>query len=380
MTFTPYGFAARRLDEWLDRIRGYIVAEVGFEIDFSRDEVLGILTLAVADALSEASADDQGIVDGFDPDTATKVVLSKLSKIVGVERRLPSRSRYTFRAVSSDVARVYPARSILEGGGDDGRARWIVVDDTVIGLTPTALVVEARDEGPITMPEGGPTTLRKITTIPNVSVGYDPGDGDAFSVGRLAESDPELRVRRRQSIGVSGKTSHAGLRAALRALPWNRAATVTSPSAGRIAVVVSPAPADASQRAALASTIFEGTAYGIRWNGTETETVSKPDGTSDVVAWYEATTQAVAVVISGLTFASGVDEDEARRALSDEIVARFSVLDRGQSFRYLRAIGALDVVSGITGGSITLDGGTVDVSPADSTTLLVIDGDEPVFA
>lgn len=163
-------------------------------------------------------------------------------------------------------------------------------------------------------------------------------------------------------------------------MTWVRACTITSPAAGRIEVVVSPAPADATQRAELAEAIFSRTAYGIRWDGTDSEVVEKPDGTTDTVKWSYASTQAVTVVVSGLTFATGVDPDEARAALTAEIIARFADLKRGETLRFLRMIGALDVIAGITGGSVTLDGGTSDVVPVSSTTLLVLDGDEPTFA
>ncbi len=374
-------YTPKRADQILDELRADIVDRAGFEIDFSQDEALGLLTAAIASVLADQDGRLGILAANTDPETAVDDGLDNLARITGVERKAATRSRYTVRAVSSDTTRILAAGSILEGGGTDDLQRWSVVADTSITTAETQVVIEAADAGPITLPSSGTTDLRKVTPAPNITVNYDPTDGDSFTIGNARQTDGELRVARRSRLASPASASEPGILSAVFAAgSWVEAVAVTESTSG-ITVRIVPEPVGNDRKIAVASAIFKAKAFGVATLGTVSVTVTNPDGvTTHTVRYSVGTTQAVAVAVAGLSVATGFAVDDVKAEITSSIRDLFSNLTVGDPVYFVKASAAFGRVPGVIGGSLTLDGGASDVSPSVGTTLLILSGDAVTFS
>lgn len=277
----------------------------------------------------------------------------------GLTPRPATASRYTAE-VPAGAAGTLEIGQLVE---DPTGQRWQIVDidgTTTGSQAVTAgdpVIVEATATGPITLSQVAPTTLTMVTPVTGIDeLTYT--NGDTFTVGVVAETTPELKARIQEARPGSDPD---GVRARLRQIPWVVAADATF-TPGYATCFVSPGPTGADQTEELARAIFGVVAGGIETAGAESTTITDDDGGSVTIRWEEGSTQAVAVVYT-ITLDGSVPEADALAAADAAIRAEFSALTQGETVRYLRVLASLDL-TGIIGATLTLDGGTSDVTPS----------------
>jgi uncharacterized phage protein gp47/JayE len=348
--------------EWLSRY-GYLPAQDSIEQAW--------IELA-ADLAYDLDAGGGSLWDAMSAYTAQGAALDRW--FAGRPARRPATaSRYTFRATATSGSVTYPAGWIVQGGGPEGSSRWRVVVSTVVTTSPTAVVFEALDTGPITMP-GGTTTLQIVTPITGIaSVSYNSAGGDLFTVGRDRETDAQYRARGLSVRGSAGGTTYPGLRARLLGLSWVQAVALARPSVGVARITVYPAPVGADQEAELGENIVYGLAWGIVSDPTSgnSEVVTLPDGDGTDTAYWAVGVDdpipvAVQVVLDGVTLA------QVEAGIQDAIVGVVAALNVGSPLRYAAVFVAVASVPGVVGiTTLTLDGVAADYVPA-PTDLVVL--------
>ena len=219
----------------------------------------------------------------------------------------------------------------------------------------------------------GAQTLQAATPVAGLSaMTYDPTDGDAFSIGRNAETDAEYRVRLRRSLSLSGGASAPGVRTSLLSLDWVQAVDVTRSGPGQVAIFIIPAPVGADQEAELADGIAATVGAGILTTGSESATVTLPGGVTDTVSWTTGADLPAAIAYV-LTRASGTSLVSVSSAVQGAAEATIAALGRGQRLSILQLLAAIAPIAGINGAAVTINGLTVDLVPT-STEIVVLDG------
>lgn len=297
--------------------------------------------------------------------TAPRAVVVARAMDAGIEPRAATSSRYTVRVPSGSSGTLTIGQQVQDGD----RRLWRIVDidgtttgsAAVVALDP--VVIEAVQTGPLLLP-GVLTELGMVTPVTGIDALEWPGSG-TFSQGRVEETTPELR-QRIQGLGVGGSPS--GVRSAIRQIPWVVAVDV-SRAAGSVGVSVAPGPVGADQIAELAGVIYEAVAEGIETTGTSSTSITDLDGYPLTIRWSAGVTQAVAVVYT-LTLDGTVSAADALSAADAAVRAEFAALTQGEPIRYLRAFAALDL-PGVTGATLTLNGGTSDITPSTAADVLI---------
>lgn len=368
-TYDENGYQADLATVHTQTVRDYWDAELG-PLDYS--QTIEAATSFGAGVL--ANVVEQGVqivVDMLDPRTAPGTVKDGYAAQVGITRRAATASAYIFRATVASGSHVLEAGDVLAGGGADGQATWTVDADTTITTSETLVDVTCQQTGAVAMT--GATTLRVVTPqAVTVTIAYDPADGDAFTVGRIRESDALLEIRRSRSLVAVPSPTRDGIRSGMLALSWVVAASVARVSAGVIRCTVYPAPATAVQQQALVDAIgfraVSATDSGT-FDGSGTYTLA--DGVStETIYWAEGGSQAVAVVVA-LTLLSGWTLAEVSPVVQDAIEAVFAALDVGGAISYMGVYCAIASVQGISSFTLTLNAGVANITPSLSTDFLI---------
>ncbi len=367
-TVTPTGEYTTTIRQNLDGLLGTSLQYVG-TVDGVWSLMAGELAFrvdqSVADALSSVLTS-----------TAPREVLVARLRDIGIEPRPATKTRVT---VFKQGIGVLPLGSLLQTATTinppfgspvtDPFGQWEVVDnDTNNPANGATMVLECTTAGEASSAQ--PTaSFSFITPVPPLtSCEYDEGSGSTTSLGRNAETTPELRQRLSASRVANGG-SLPGVRQAVLNLDWVVACSVTG-AAGVTTVVVAPAPVGADQRIELAETLLNFGPPG-QWGGAQTETIDGPDGFPVTIAWDNGATEAVAVAWASVQLDGTVTLAEAEAAIESNVRAEFSRLSVGEVARYQRMYAAT-VSTGVTGiTGFTLDGGTADVSPTTSADILI---------
>ena len=120
------GLQVPRLAEYLDEIRALYNAETGIDVDWDNDLILGSLTAIMAQLLDQQAEALQAVYDAFDVNAASGVQLANLARLVGVNRRAATSGQVTL-TLGGDPGTIVTEGKIAEGGGEDGRARWVIL-------------------------------------------------------------------------------------------------------------------------------------------------------------------------------------------------------------------------------------------------------------
>lgn len=141
------GFNAPRTADFLDLVRDEYEALTKLTIDWERDVFLGQISAIVASRLGELADMVQAMYDSLDPSSATGVQLDNLSVLVGVFRQ-PSTFSTVNLVLSGVLGTAIPAGRQVEGGGEDGAARWVTTTDgTTIAVALTTGDLTFTDNG-----------------------------------------------------------------------------------------------------------------------------------------------------------------------------------------------------------------------------------------
>lgn len=375
---TDEGYIAPRAADFLSLIRSQYEADTGLTIDWGADVFLGTITASMADQLGDLAEASQAVYDAWDPNNATGLQLDNLSLIANVPREAATYSTATVTCTGTSGT-ILPEGREIEGGGTDGRARWRSTADATIGGGGTVSVVfQAVDAGAV---EGGIAALDQIVTP--VSGWTSCTNPAVATVGEDRETDAELRVRRQQSLQVSGSRSLNALRSNVLQVdgvqaavvvdnPTTTAATIQGISVAAIgvAVTVYPSTLTTAQKEDLAETIYDHVAGGVATSGSASAIVTGVDGYSKTVNWYYATTQAVTVEVV-VVLDEGYELGDVDDVIEDLFTDYFLALTVGEAARRLAGFALIATVEGVTSATLTFNTVAADVSP-DLTKLLTL--------
>ena len=382
---TSEGLTLKSLLEIRDDMAAQLKVELGPDLQTGDDSVLGHLLGVEAAALVEVWELLQGVVDAFSPDAAQGAALDQLCAIVGVTRQPATRARGTVvllgtpgvlipagKLVKSSVSGVVYAlsESVIIGGGG-------TVTASIAAEEPGAGRVEGLDL--IITPVPGWTGL-------GVSVALEDGED--------GESDTALRLRREQSLQITGAAADAAIRARILQLPGIEAALVISnrtssalgdgqpPKSYRL--IVWPAALGADTEEEIARVLWEVQPAGIESWGTEVYSITDALGIAQEVA-FDYAVPVLLYVRATLTTNSrypqdglaqvraairavfeGLDEDAAATAQQQQLQRVVGAgLSVGDDVTTLRLACAVATVPGVVSATFEIDTDNPPVATGD---------------
>lgn len=206
---TPEGLSRPSVQELLALIEADQRAEISQTLDLSTESVLGQVNGIIANQLGTAWEALEAVHDGNDPDRAEDDAATSLAKITGTEREGASKSELT--AVVVTLA----SGTTLEAGVHFAH----VSGKPDVRFTPQAdftapvdgdysLDFESENTGPVQAP------ANTLTVIATPVVGWSSVNNPAdATLGRDADDDADLFVRREQGLALSGSSGTDQIRA-----------------------------------------------------------------------------------------------------------------------------------------------------------------------
>lgn len=205
---TETGFERTRLIDRLAEIKGDARAIFGQDIDLSSDTMDGQHISLFAEAIADLDELAELVWMSFDPDLAFGNSLSRLVKINGIERSQGAYSTVNLTLTGTPLVLV-PKGSVISNAS--GTVEVFTTEDVRIDQTGTAVVTAMPSEmGAIS---AGANTL---TVIKTPLFGWASVTNTAsMTIGKLRETDQQLRARRRGSVSKGNRNMTEALWAKL---------------------------------------------------------------------------------------------------------------------------------------------------------------------
>lgn len=366
---TEAGYRAPRADELLAIVRAAMDSAAGIPLDYAEDTLEGNLTAIVAALVADMSEGAvQTLADALDINNASGQLLENLCLLFGLGRQGATPSQAALTATLSAPTVGVPAGARFTTDPASGTYTvWRLVEDTVLtGAPGETLVVRSEELGQVAAAAG--TIVRILDTVPGlVSV----TNAAPAALGRLEQTDNELRVARLQLLQAGGRgVLGAVLASATRALPASYfvgAVENTTPATvtvdGRAigahghAVVVYPEPT-ASEAETLRLAIAQTRPVGSRSSGDHTADVFDPERNALVsVSFYVAGLRAVTVEVTLGALEPGFSAGDVGASVTQAITAYFNTLRVGDDVHLLRLQRELALVPGLLSAGLRLNGG-----------------------
>jgi len=371
---TTAGFVTPRSADWLEIIRDEFEAEVGVEVDWSRQTVLGPWSLVIARRLGSLSETVAALRDSRSVNNATGAQLDDLAQLSLTEREGATRSEVnlTLTSTAAIAAPVFiEEASLFSGGGEDGRARWRTLEAVFVPATGGNVVVaaEAVDEGAVA------AAIGEITKILSPVEGLASCTNAAAAVlGKDDESHASLRRRIPEAPYRAGRGGPKSLRERVRELASIETCSVLENDSGSeatisgyvmeahsVAVFVHPDTITTEEQEELASVLFDAKATGIKMLGTEEAEITVADVVI-TVRWNYATTVAYTLAFDVGLF-EGFALADVETALQELGADYFSDLVPGDDLLMLDvAHRAKQNVPGIKSLVVKFNGAAADVT------------------
>jgi len=201
---TDKGFILKTQSEILKELQDDLKKGFGNDIILDEDQPLGIIAGVISQAVSELWEAEQASYSAYDPDNAFGNGLSDLVQINDIERLQETSSTVTL-VLHGDNGLLIPAGSACSTDEDlDGNKIVVTtIEDVVLqgAGVDVAVVARCTCAGQIKIP------ANSIINIDSLILGWDsvnnPNEGDE---GRNEETDVELRIRRKRSVGLGGQS------------------------------------------------------------------------------------------------------------------------------------------------------------------------------
>lgn len=211
--FTYQGLSTRTLAQIKEEIEGGLKSSLGENIDLSSTSLLGQMVSVFANAIVLEEEGLAKIYSNTDPSTATGDALERICAFNGVYRRGATNTSLTASLFFSSTG-TYPSGTLLANpvGSDSDlfeNVHTIVVPS--VPYTASNVLMRAVQSGPVQVVLGtsGPGTL---TQIASPVAGWDGLYGSAsLIIGKEAESDEELRIRRITELFKPATTTVDGI-------------------------------------------------------------------------------------------------------------------------------------------------------------------------
>lgn len=361
MPLTDEGYSAPVAADITDEIRADFEGLSKLRPVWERDSVLGPLTAIMGIQLGELYQVAQAIYDARDPNNARGVQLRSLGVATGIPAQDATFSQVPVRFVG-DPGTAIPMGTLLEGGGNRGRAQWETTQDVVIGDGGSVDVV-ARCTTPGAVSAG----VGEIATLVSIIFGVDSvTNPDPAVPGEPREDDAEFRARWKASLQRGASSSTAAIRAAVLevagvracvalrnddAVPTIQEGVAMAPNS--VAVIVHPSTLTSAQIDALVRAVFSKVAAGTQMMGSEVRQVTTEAGTVEDVRWAWSTprTIMISITVEMQKPSPGAPEPpsfaDVRESIKDAVVAVGAGLQLGEDVRRLPLLAAANGISGV---------------------------------
>lgn len=332
-------FTALRAADFDAEIRSAFAADPnGGVIEEGRGDVLDVLVVLVSLKLGELGEALQSLNDQLDPDNAQGVQLDIIGALRGVPRNQPSYSTATV-TLTGTAGTIIPQGKVVEGGGDDGAARWVLTADATIGGGgTTTATVQAQEAGAVV------ALATEIDTIVTPVTGWTVvSNAAAATTGQARELDDDYRIRQPESMQLAGTTTAGAIRAALNDLDFVDKAIVVENDTGSSAtvggltldpnsiyVIIDPAGLTTAQKQSVAAVLYARVPSGIKTMGTDNSvTVTGEDDLSKTLNWDEVSDLAVTVAVT-VVLDTGYVLADVETAVQDAVAAYFDEVAVGE--------------------------------------------------
>lgn len=271
------GLLTQTQEEIIDELAGRLRSRFGKNLNTSVSSIMG----QIVNILAELRAYDQQVLlavyRSFDPNGAIGQALDRLANLTGTIRKGPRSS------VVSGVFTFTAAGTVSDGDlfrNTDTSTIWRAIGGpfSTLGAGTVDGVLESVDFGEVRAVAG--TTWANVSVVPNLTGFTNPTD-DA-NLGRLEESDPDLRVRRQIEIFARGLGPRAALRSVVSMIEEVDTVRVDHnpnidpvDSEGipfksfRVSVETTPSPPPVALQQEIAEAIFSALGAGGRAYGTD---------------------------------------------------------------------------------------------------------------
>lgn len=307
-------------------------------LDTSDQTPMGQIISIVAGALAEIWELGAAAYAARYPDSAADSALDEVASLTGTERD-PATKAQVVGQVTLTAGTTLPAGSVanLSGRPNDRFATLAEVVDTGAGGTYN-VTFEAETAGDLNV------LANQLTEISEPVTGWTAVDNTdpATVIGEDAETDAELRTRRRIELAVRGSTNVDAIRAQLIELSGVQSVRVTEDLTDHTISVVT--------RGGVAQdiwdTIFAARAAGIQSVGSSSGTVTDSQGVDHTESYTPATGQAIHVDVTVET-TSAFDTTGGPDDIKDAIAAYINGLGVGDDVIADRVRNAAYSITGV---------------------------------
>lgn len=194
---TPDGFVRTRLDEYFAQLVAATQAIWGADIDVDPDSLDGEQLGIYAESVSNLAMLAEDVYNGFSPQGATGLALSRLVQLNGIRRIAGDYSDVVLTATGTEGT-VVLAGSLVRNPTTNVQFQTLA-DATIPSSGTVNIAARATVFGPLTSPAG------TVTRIDTPIFGWQSVTNAADAIpGRLEETDEQLRIRRAQSTATPG--------------------------------------------------------------------------------------------------------------------------------------------------------------------------------
>lgn len=367
--FTDSGLVAPRTADFLTLFADAYESESGLSHDWEADDALGHIRAVTATLANECGEILQAIHDSFDRNNAQGAQQDALGLLVGVPRKSSTYSQATL-TFTGTTGTIIPTGTLIQGGGSDDKAYWTLTEDVTLASGTGEGVVQCTVVGAVQ------AAIGEIDKIINAVDGWTAvTNAAAASPGIDLESEAAYKSRQEQRLQQGGIPG-ARLRTNLLAIDAVTAAVVVDNDtdaavttsgialdAKSTAVIIHPNSLTTAQKELVAREIYEYTSGGTKTMGTdEVAVIANPGGSSKTIRWDYATALTVDVIAT-ITLESGYALADVETAGETAISTYMAALTVGDPVRILQLLALLADIDGIATASITLNAGSVDITP-----------------
>lgn len=316
LQITPTGAFAPSFSDIFAQLQNSYFGIYGSDAILTRNSQDGQFIAAFGQAVYDNNQAGLAVYSSYSPDSAQGATLSSLVKINGLRRKTPTQS--TANAIVTGVVGSVINNGII-GDNQGLGTQWALPPSVTIPAAGFVSVVVTCTVAGATAAAGG-TLVNILTPTLGWQSVTNPG---AATPGNPVETDPQLRLRRSNSVGISALTPLQTIQAALQQLTGVGQALVDendtdiTDSRGLIphsiaAVVQGGAASD------IANAIQRTKNPGTSTNGTSSLIVFDQNGVPNTIRWYPLTSVALNIIIhvNALTGFSSTTELYIQQAVS----------------------------------------------------------------
>ncbi|MCK6585966.1 MAG: baseplate J/gp47 family protein, partial [Polyangiaceae bacterium] len=290
------GFKRKTVEEILSDIVTREKGEISASLNTATETPIGQLNGIFAAAVGQVWELAEAVNSSFDPANAHYQALTQLSLLTGTQRQPATRSKVT-ATVNLNGGVTLPAGSVASVSGTPS-ARFRTLVDVVAPAGPAAnysVAMEAEQTGPVAANAG---TLTVIATP--VSGWNSVTNASSATLGRVEETDLELRLRRSAELRAQGTSPLDALRADLLELDGIDQAVVFENVSDLVVDGMPPHSIEAVvfddpsiANALIAGLLWANKAAGIQAYGETVTTVTDSAGYDHTVGFTRATQRLV---------------------------------------------------------------------------------------